>query len=101
MAANTVPIWPSSPMVGKALCTAAKTTYGDNTNLVEITRGDGTSFFGVNGGLLKSLTARALATNSAMQMQLFSCKNPTATTPTYEFVGDAVLQANTVPPTNS
>lgn len=89
-------ITPQAVRNANAVCTAAKTTYGDNTNLVAIMSA------GANGAVLYKLTAVPRATlGSAAQLQLYRARSsdPTAATPS--LINMATMAAYTMATTTS
>ena len=74
---------PTQFLRGRAIVTAAKATYGDLANAVEILRYDinnaGGPIGGSKGGLIKSVTALPRATVSASQLLIFSSLDNGAT----------------------
>ena len=70
-----------------AVCTSAKTTYGDNTNAVQIAAA------GADGSILTTLFATPRATCTASSLQLY--RSPDAGTTMY-LIETALLEAHTV-----
>ena len=83
--ANSI-ITPQGIKDAQAVCTAAKTTYGDNTNAVLLLTA------GANGSILYGLTAIPRATVTATQLQLFRTTNGT----TLYLVRTALMAAYTM-----
>lgn len=54
-----------------AVCTAAKTTYNDLVNALEMKDSSGASAGAANGGFLKRLVANPRATVTATQLQVY------------------------------
>jgi hypothetical protein len=78
MTISNLPAWGAGIRTLSAVCTAAKSTYNDNTNAVKMVDGAGVSA-GPNGSLLVRLSAIPRATFTDTQLQLFRSPDTSGT----------------------
>jgi len=83
-------ITPQTVVTGSALCTAANTNYAAPTTPVQLLAGQ------TNGARLTSVTAMALATVTATELQLYKYDGVT-----YKFIKSVLMAAYTVAQTTA